>query len=73
MALAVAGFTIWLIARPPADARAAGWRLALGLALLFMLAPASRVGYFVYPLGLAAWLLLCRWDERGRPAGRETR
>ncbi len=44
-----------------AGLRAAGWRLALGLALLFLLAPASRVGYFVYPLGLAAWLLLSRW------------
>ena len=24
---------------------------------MFAFAPASRVGYFVYPLGLAAWLL----------------
>ncbi len=61
MALAGAGVGAWLIARPPKDFRAAGWRLALGLALLFLLAPASRVGYFVYPLGLAAWLLLSRW------------
>jgi len=30
---------------------------------VFVLAPASRVGYFVYPLGLAAWLLLSRWPE----------
>jgi len=57
MALAAAGTCIWLIARPPQDARAAGWQLAIGLALLFLLAPASRVGYFVYPLGLAAWLV----------------
>ena len=61
MALAGAGVCLWLIAGPPKNAHAAGWRLALGLALLFLLAPASRVGYFVYPLGLAAWLLLCRW------------
>ena len=47
-----------LIIRPPKDAQAAGWRLVLGLTLLFGLAPASRVGYFVYPAGLAAWLLL---------------
>jgi hypothetical protein len=52
-----------MIVRPPKDAHAAGWRLALGLALLFVLAPASRVGYFVYPLGLGAWLLLSRWPE----------
>ena len=63
MALAGAGVGIWLIIRPPRDAHGAGWRLALGLALVFVLAPASRVGYFVYPLGLAAWLLLSRWPE----------
>lgn len=63
MALAGAGVGAWMIVRPPADAHAAGWRLALGLALLFALAPASRVGYFVYPLGLATWLLLSRWPE----------
>ena len=63
MALAGAGVAVSLIVRPPEDAHGAGWRLALGLALLFVLAPASRVGYFVYPLGLAAWLLLSRWPE----------
>jgi hypothetical protein len=63
MALAGAGVGAWLIIRPPRDARGAGWRLALGLALLFVLAPATRVGYFAYPLGLAAWLLLSRWPE----------
>jgi hypothetical protein len=63
MALAGAGVGAWLIVRPPRDAHGAGWRLALGLALVFVLAPASRVGYFVYPLGLAAWLLLSRWPE----------
>jgi len=63
MALAGAGVGVSLIIRPPCDARGAGWRLALGLALLFVLAPATRVGYFVYPLGLAAWLLLSQWPE----------
>ena len=63
MALAGAGVGAWMIVRPPKDAHGAGWRMALGLALVFMLAPASRVGYFVYPLGLAAWLLLSRWPE----------
>lgn len=63
MALAGAGVGAWVIVRPPMDAQGAGWRLALGMALLFVLAPASRVGYFVYPLGLAAWLLLSRWRE----------
>jgi len=63
MALAGAGVAVSLIIRTPRDAHGAGWRLVLGLALLFVLAPASRVGYFVYPLGLAAWLLLSRWPE----------
>ena len=63
MVLAGAGVGAWMIVRPPAAAHAAGWRLTLGMALLFVLAPASRVGYFVYPLGLAIWLLLSRWPE----------
>jgi phosphatidylinositol alpha-1,6-mannosyltransferase len=46
-----------LVLQPPADLKAAARRLALGLALAFTLAPASRWGYFVYPaalLGFAA-------------------
>jgi Glycosyltransferase family 87 len=67
MAAAGAGVAVSLIIRPPGDAQAAGWRLVLGLTLLFGLAPASRVGYFVYPLGLAAWLLLLHAARSGRP------
>jgi Glycosyltransferase family 87 len=54
------GFVVWLIVRPPRDARAAAWRLAIGLAVMFTLAPATRWGYFVYPIGLVGWLLLTR-------------
>ena len=53
-------FAVWLIVRPPTDARAAAWRIALGLAVMFTLAPATRWGYFVYPIGLIGWLLLTR-------------
>jgi Glycosyltransferase family 87 len=53
-------FVVWLIARPPRDARAATWRLAIGLTAMFTLAPATRWGYFVYPIGLVGWLLLTR-------------
>src|SRR5215469_10458013 len=70
MAAAGAGVAVSLILRPPADAQAAGWRLVLGLTLLFGLAPASRVGYFVYPAGLAAWLLLVRVARASSPGGR---
>ena len=60
--LAAAGlaFAAWLILRPPADVRAAAWRLAIGLTAMFTLAPATRWGYFVYPIGLVGWLLLTR-------------
>jgi len=60
--LAAAGiaFVVWLIVRPPLDARAAAWRLAIGLTAMFTLAPATRWGYFVYPIGLVGWLLLTR-------------
>jgi Glycosyltransferase family 87 len=60
--LGVAGvaFVVWLIVRPPRDTRAAAWRLAIGLTAMFTLAPATRWGYFVYPIGLVGWLLLTR-------------
>jgi hypothetical protein len=60
--LAAAGlaFAAWLIIRPPTDVRAAAWRLAIGLTVMFTLAPATRWGYFVYPIGLVGWLLLTR-------------
>jgi hypothetical protein len=48
----------WLVARPPASMPVAAWRLAIGLAALFLLAPATRAGYFMYPLGLAIFVLL---------------
>jgi hypothetical protein len=49
-----------LIIRPPAGTTAAARRLALGLALLFALSPATRFGYFAYPLGLLGWIALGR-------------
>jgi Glycosyltransferase family 87 len=55
---AALGFAISLIVRPPSDARGAALRIALGLAIMFTLAPATRWGYFVYPIGLAGWLAL---------------
>ncbi|HXC85923.1 MAG TPA: glycosyltransferase 87 family protein [Trebonia sp.] len=62
-ALALSGvaaltFTVWLTVRPPRDTRAAAVRLAVGLAAIFTLAPATRWGYFAYPLALAGWCYL---------------
>ena len=56
--LAGLAIAISLVVAPPRDERAAGWRLVIGVTLMFAFAPASRFGYIVYPLGLAAWLVL---------------
>lgn len=65
--LAAAGVAVaaWLVLRPPADGRAATWRLSLGLGLMFALAPATRFGYFAYPAGLLVWLALTRPPRHG--------
>jgi hypothetical protein len=53
-----------LVVRPPADTQAVAWRLAVNLAILFTLAPASRWGYFVYPAALLGFVSMTR-SERG--------
>jgi hypothetical protein len=60
---------IWLVIRPPRDVPSATWLLAAGLALMFLLGPDVRFGYFIYPLGLIGWLALTG-QRRGqqRPA-----
>ena len=52
------GIAISLVIWPPRDVPAAARRLALGLALMFLLGPDVRFGYFIYPLGLIGWLAL---------------
>ncbi|MGQ4713362.1 hypothetical protein ACUN22_06735 [Streptomyces anulatus] len=46
-----------LLVRPPATTTAAAARLALGLLLAIAFMPATRFGYLVHPLVLAAWAL----------------
>lgn len=65
-ALAVAGS---LLRRPPADAVAAADRLALGLCLAFVLAPAGRFGYLALPIVLAVWMRAATAVRPARPAG----
>jgi hypothetical protein len=60
-------FAVSLIVRPPLDARAAAWRLAIGLTAMFTLAPATRWGYFVYPLALVGWTVLTRPPAAAEP------
>jgi hypothetical protein len=45
-----------LAVHPPRTVPAAVWRLAIGLSVMFALAPATRFGYFIYPLCLLLWL-----------------
>lgn len=63
--LAGLAIAVSLVVSPPRDERAAGWRLVIGVTLMFAFAPASRFGYIVYPLGLAAWLLLSSLSSAG--------
>jgi hypothetical protein len=63
--LLAAGLAVaaWILIRRPADDRAVAWRLAVGLCVMFILAPATRWGYFAYPLGLLGWLGLTGRDR----------
>ena len=63
------GIAISLVIRPPRDVRAAARRLAAGLALMFLLGPDVRFGYFIYPLGLIGWLALTAKTEETVPEG----
>jgi hypothetical protein len=63
VALAIAAS---LIFRPPKTVPAAVTRLVVALTVMFVLAPATRFGYFIYPGAILAWLLLCLLTQ---PAG----
>jgi hypothetical protein len=58
--LAGLAFAIWLVRRPPVTYRAVAVRLAVAYILMFTLAPATRYGYYIYPLCLLFWLVLTR-------------
>src|SRR5487761_1708600 len=65
--LAGVGVLVWLVLAPPKDVPAATWRLIVGLTLMFTLAPATRFGYYIYPAGLLAWLLIARAGRSRAP------
>jgi hypothetical protein len=71
--LAVAGLATVasLLIAPPATPAAAARRLAIGLTALFLLSPATRFGYFIYPISLYAWAILSD-AEAARRARRAT-
>jgi hypothetical protein len=68
LALACLGIIASLVIRPPRTVPAATWRIIIGLSLMFVLAPATRFGYFLYPAGLLAWLGIS-WLGFGGPDG----
>jgi hypothetical protein len=62
VALIASGLAILvsLFVRPPRDVPAATWRLVIGLSAMFVLAPSTRFGYFIYPAALVLWLLIAQ-------------
>jgi hypothetical protein len=56
-----------LLLRPPADPPAAARRLAIALTVLFTLSPATRFGYFSYPIGLLGWVAIVHVSSRADP------
>jgi hypothetical protein len=64
LGLAGLGVLVSLVVQPPRTVPAATWRLIIGLVLMFTLAPATRFGYFMYPLGLWAWLAISQLGLR---------
>jgi 4-amino-4-deoxy-L-arabinose transferase-like glycosyltransferase len=61
LVLAVAAIAASLLVRPPRTVPSAVWRLSIALTLMFVLAPATRFGYFIYPLCLLLWLEVSRF------------
>ena len=53
-----------LVYRPPRDVASAAWYLIIGLTLMFVLAPATRFGYFIYPAAVLAWLQVALAAQR---------
>jgi hypothetical protein len=53
-----------LVIRPPRDVPAATIRLVLGLSAMFVLAPSTRFGYFIYPAAMILWLLVSQAGRR---------
>jgi hypothetical protein len=56
LAAAAVGLGVLLVVRPPRNAVTAAGYLALALTMLFLLAPATRWGYFIYPASIGCWL-----------------
>jgi hypothetical protein len=60
---------LYLIIRPPRNCRSATWWLIIGMVAMFTLAPASRFGYYIYPVGLWVWLQVSSLGASGASPG----
>jgi hypothetical protein len=56
LALAALAVAASLVFKPPRSVPQAVLLLAGAMTLMFVLAPSTRFGYFIYPAGLAIWL-----------------
>jgi hypothetical protein len=56
LVLAAVGIAAILVIRPPATVARAVLLLAGAMTLMFLLAPSTRFGYFIYPGALVLWL-----------------
>ena len=68
LALAGLAVAVSLLVRPPRTVPRAVTLLAGAMTLMFVLAPSTRFGYFIYPAALAIWLLVV---QAGRQAAAE--
>jgi hypothetical protein len=51
---------------------AATWRLVIGLTAMFVLAPSTRFGYFIYPAAMMLWMYVSKAGRKtSDPAGAE--
>ena len=64
LGLGALGVALWLFLRPPHTVVQAGDRLAAGVAVAFLLAPAGRFGYLELPVLLALWPRLALVAQR---------
>ena len=70
LVLAAAAVGLSLVFRPPRTVSRAVVLLAGAMTLMFVLAPSTRFGYFIYPAALAIWLFAVRVGSQaaGGPA-----
>ena len=60
LVLTVVAVGVSLLVRPPRTVMSATVRLVVALTLMFVIAPSTRFGYFIYPASLLIWVLVCR-------------